>query len=94
MTTYHLYRWAIVRLYDDPYRAPEINPNCLTGFRDDSPRRIRSTPITEINGREITTESGSVYILEDIDTTYREWLWENDIPYDPENPIYFKKSKS
>lgn len=91
---HHLYRWAVVAYYDDPYRAPEINPKCLAGYRDQDPRRIRTSPIKEINGKEITTESGSVYILEDMSQEYREWLEANNIDWDPENPIHFKESKS
>jgi hypothetical protein len=90
MATYHLHKWAVVNLYDDPYRAPEINPPCLSGYRDQQEKRIRTSPIDKVDGRTITTKSGSVYILEDMDPEYKEWLDNNNVSFDPENPIKVK----
>jgi len=87
MSKNHLYRWSVVGYYDNPFLAPEANPRCLTGFRNQELKRIRTSPIKEINGKEITTETGSIYILEDMDQEYRTWLETNEIDWDPENPI-------
>ena len=91
MSTYHLHRWSVVA---DPYQAPEIQEKRLIGHRDQQPKAIRTGPVVKINGREITTWSGSVYILEDIDPEYRTWLEENNFCYDPENPLTLKKVES
>lgn len=93
MTTYHLHRWRVVYLYDNPYLAPEANPACLAGFREPDKKPVRTSPIAKVNGVEITTESGSVYLLEDMDPDYRDWLLENEIEFDPDNPIVIRKRK-
>jgi hypothetical protein len=94
MATYHLYRWRVVEKFDNPYLAPELNPKALEGYRDEDNKYVRTSPIAKVNGKEITTESGSVYILEDIDTDYREWLAEQEgLEFDPDNPILIKKIK-
>lgn len=90
MATYHLHRWSVS---GDAYQAPEIASKYLCGYRDQEEKPIRSSAITKIDGRTITTYSGSVYILEDIDPEYRQWLEDNEIAYDPENPIYFRKAE-
>lgn len=90
---YSLYKWSIVPTFDDPFKAPEINPGRLFGFRDQDPKSVRTSPIVSVNGREITTSSGSVYILEDIDPAYLSWLEDNGFEYDPVNPIKIKKKK-
>ena len=91
MATYHLHHWRVVTLYDNPYLAPEVNPKCLAGFRDEHKRTVRTSPIAEVNGCEVTTESGSIYILEDMDPDYRDWLIDQGIDIDPDNPIVVKK---
>lgn len=87
MSTYHLHRWSITTYSDDPWLAPEMNPICLLGCRIPGNKTVRTSPITQINGREITTETGSIYILEDMDPDYRHWLEDNGMEYDPANPI-------
>lgn len=84
---YHLYKWKITSKYNNPWLAPEANPICLIGFRDDENFPVKTTPIVSANGREITTYSGSVYILEDIDHDYLMWCNNNNIVYDYFNPI-------
>lgn len=91
MKKYSLYKWSVV-LDDDPFRAPEINPGRLFGFRDQETKTVRTSPIVSANGREITTLSGSVYVLEDIDPEYLSWLEDNGLTYDPVNPIKFRKA--
>lgn len=93
MATYHLYRWSLTSYASSPYFAPEQCKLSLVGYRDQNPCPIHTSDIKEVNGREITTTTGSVYILEDIDPEYRHWLNENGIEYDPANPIKVKKVK-
>lgn len=89
MATYHLHRWAIVG-DDDPYRAPEQNTQRLSGFRNQDNKRVTTSVITAVNGREVTTYSGSVYILEDIDPDYLKYLDATGETYDSDNPIRVK----
>lgn len=87
MTIYHLHRWSITR---DPYKAPEENTMRLSGFRDQDANKITTSIVVEINGREVTTYSGSVYILKDIDLDYLKFLDNIGEIYDWENPIRIK----
>lgn len=89
MATYHLYRWS-VQFIQDPYQAPEQAQSVLIGFRDQDTKRVRTSNIVAVNGREVTTYSGSVYILEDVDPEYQKWLDDQGIEIDQENPIKFK----
>jgi hypothetical protein len=90
--TYHLHRWSVI-MYGGPYTSPEASSKCLCGFRSpgNDAKKVRTSPIDKINGREITTESGSVYILEDMDPDYRSWMEQEGIEWDPECPLKFKK---
>lgn len=89
--TYHLYRWAVIG-NTDPYKPPEAAVELrLSGFRDQQKDSITTSPITKVNGREVTTYSGSVYILEDINPDYLKFLDETGEIYDSENPIRLKK---
>jgi hypothetical protein len=87
MATHHLYRWSVI---GDPYHAPEAPRLRLAGYRDKDAKRVHTSVIVEVNGREITTYSGSVYILEDIDPDYLKFLDETGDVYDPDNPIRVK----
>lgn len=84
---YNLYKWKVVPMYNQPYLPPEANSICLSGYRDNENFPVKTTPIKEVNGREITTLTGSVYILEDIDVDYLSWCIDNNIEYDYDNPI-------
>lgn len=86
-----LHRWSVTQASDDPYLAPEAKPACLLGIRDSDGRYVKTSPIFKVEGKEITTKSGSVYILEDMDPDFRLWMEEEGIEYDPENPITFKR---
>jgi hypothetical protein len=90
MATYHLYKWSIQGSFG-PYSAPESIRPCLVGFRGEDAKRVITSHIVETNGREITTSSGSVYILEDIDPDYLKYLDASGRTYDPMNPIPMKK---
>ena len=49
-----------------------------------------TSSIVKAEGRTITTYSGSVYILQDIEPGYFQWLQDNNIPYHEDNPITLK----
>jgi len=85
-SVYHLHKWAVVS-DNNPYRAPEARTISLTGFRDNETHQVITSQIVEIDGKYIRTWSGSIYILDDIDPEYLKWMQDNDIEYDPENPI-------
>jgi hypothetical protein len=91
MAKYHLFRWKLVYGTMDPYVAPEMRGAKLFGFRDQEDKPVLTSQIVSCNGREVTTRSGSVYILEDIDVDYRQWIDDNQMNYDPDNPIKFIK---
>ena len=90
MSKYVLKEWSVVRS-DNPYRPPEYkklhgkvygNPN----FEDGG--EITTSAIFTINKNEITTRSGSVYILEgEPSVEYMDWIKENNFTYNPEEPI-------
>lgn len=63
---------------DDPYQAPEVRAVRLVGFRDQETYQIVTSAIKEVFGKVVITWSGSVYILEDMDTGYRDWLIDNN----------------
>ncbi len=86
-----LHRWSVTQSSDDSYLAPEQVSACLLGIRESDGRYVRTSPIVKADGKQITTKSGSVYILDDMDPDFRLWLEEQGIEYDPENPITFKK---
>lgn len=99
---WYLYQWGVTGASNNPYLAPEVNPKCLIGFRFDHKilwdqnltlncKRVLTSPIIKINGKEIHTKSGSLYILEDIDPDYLQWIKENNIKYDSNNPLKIKE---
>lgn len=87
MTVYHLHRWSVT---GDSYAAPEDRALRLTGFRDQDAKQVTTSIIVFVNGREVTTYSGSIYILEDIDPDYLKFLDATGEIYDSENPIRIK----
>jgi len=91
MATYRLRRWSVEA---SVWQAPEVRDIHLVGYRnDETEHRVITSPIVDIKGKVITTQSGSVYLLEDIDPEYLRWMQENGINFDPENPIKDKRSK-
>lgn len=90
MNKYHLFRWKVVSKDDSPYIAPEQRVVYLWGFRDQDEYPVHTTRIVSVNGREVTTKSGSIYILEDIDPDYLAWMIKNNIDWDDQNPIKIK----
>jgi len=85
---YTLNQWGVRRrISDNPYLAPECNPVCLVGFRDDDPRQVLTSPIVEVNGKIIKTYSGSTYCLGEPNPEYIAYLESIGYDYDEENPI-------
>lgn len=76
--------WFIGRK-TDPFQAPETAYNIICGIVDGV--KIATSMIVDNNGRMITTASGTVYELGEISQDYLNWMKENDIPYDCDNPI-------
>ncbi len=88
MATYHLHCWSIGSRYDNnPNAAPGQQRRSLFGKRAEDDKEIITSYIVKVDGKNVTTYSGSVYILEDIDPTYLAWMTEHGYTYDPENPI-------
>lgn len=87
MATYHLYRWSVIGPEPDAFRAPELDYRCLVGFRDQQEKPVRTSSIASVEGRKVTTVSGSVYILEDINPEYLDYINSSGREFDPENPI-------
>lgn len=77
--------WSI---RSDPYQAPEVRSVHLAGKLADG-REIVSSRIIGIDGRTIHTASGSVYVLGRIRRSYRRWLADNGIDYNPRQPVRF-----
>lgn len=88
---YDLYRWSIRHTEVGPYQPPELGIICLVGFKDSDPDSIRTSSIINVSGRKVTTFSGSVYLLQDMDAGFRDWLDENKIQFDSDNPIRIRK---
>lgn len=86
MATYHLYKWS-VSLNPSPYIAPEANFPRLAGWRVEDDIQVLTSRIVKAEGRNVTTSSGSVYILEEIDPEYLKWMRKFGYTYNPINPI-------
>jgi len=90
MATYHLHNWSVGVSSEDAFSAPEQGAKRLHGCRCEDDLEVTTSVIVSVNGREITTSSGSIYILEEIDPEYLNWMKENNISYDEENPVKIK----
>jgi len=89
MARYNLYRWSVASV-GEAHWAPEQMRRALVGFRDQETKKVITSDIESANGREITTASGSVYVLQDIDPDYLVWMEKEGIVFDPTNPIKVK----
>jgi len=96
---YQLKNWAVVGNMD-PYLPPECRKISLMGeiygrgkrefdgkeFPDG--KAVYTSSIKEVNGRMITTRSGSTYeLVGDPNVEYLEFLKDTGRVYDPVNPI-------
>ncbi|HMN10951.1 MAG TPA: hypothetical protein PKD55_01350 [Bellilinea sp.] len=89
---YKLDNWSVGTTGEDEYMPPELLDPCLAGTVYDHPdfedgESIVTSPIREVHGRVIKTQSGSLYKLGRINPEYRKWLKENYPDWDPKHPI-------
>ncbi len=87
-----LHEWATYRANPDPFCAPELQGLTLVGTVKGHPRkpdghRVRTSSVQTAEGRVVTTQSGTVYLLKEPHPDYRTWLAEHRPDWDPENPI-------
>ena len=89
MAEYILENWSVCYGNDDPFQPPELRGIRLHGMRvgDPDQRPVLTSYVDNIEGRRITTQSGSVYVLGAPKPEYLQWMTEHGIVYDPENPI-------
>jgi len=87
-----LEQWAVSNL-SGPYTPPECQIRCISGVVSGSPlfedgKFITTSRIVSVEGRVVTTNSGSEYTLGDPDPDYVAWCVENGFdPPSEENPI-------
>ena len=89
--------WCVSVAHADAYQPPECQRHCISGVvaehtssRSGVTRtnvRVTTSYIVSVDGKEVTTRSGSVYTLGKVEESYREWLKENRPDWDEENPI-------
>ena len=89
-------KWSMREEPDDPYMAPEMRSKMLVGNVYGYPgrpegERVKTSPISEVDGRLVVTSSGHRYRLGEVDPLYAMWLDANDYAFDPEQPIAFGK---
>lgn len=88
--------WAVIQQPWDGYTAPELIPSRLQGVVEGHPAHKDGTTVTtsaikKVEGRTVTTSSGSVYILGEPDPRYIAFLVENGKPIpNDENPLGIK----
>jgi hypothetical protein len=93
-----LERWAVVvPAPESPFRAPEMGGQCLSGRVHGHPteadgKAVRTSPLASVNGRVVTTASGTVYELGEPHPDYLAWLDTAGIAFDPENPIRARRA--
>lgn len=90
MTPVHLDNWAV---NTDQYR--QSGSIWLSGDASGHPmhedgKRVATNYIASVDGRLITTKSGTVYRLGRIRRSYRKWLKDNGIPYDSKQPVLIR----
>ena len=68
-----LHNWALVAISPNTYSEPHQH---LKGYRTGEKQPIRTSRIVKIVGALITTESGTVYKLEQPHPTYVAWCRE------------------
>ena len=90
--TVRIENWFVRRRHRDPFMAPECNPVVLGGEVYGHPRKrdgtgVRTSAIVDVDGLLVRTESGTTYQLGKIDPEYEKWMRENEVKYDPANPI-------
>lgn len=87
-----IHDWSTCSGSDNPYLAPEVAGVAIQGRAFGMPDHkegggIRTSRIVTVEGRVVTTRSGSKYRLGRISPEFRKWLREQGREYDPRNPI-------
>lgn len=103
---YTLENWAVVDIPNNPYVPPECKRKCLQGTcaerarevyyrtpRDIQKDEVTTSPIEKIEGKRITTRSGTVYILGEVNPEYVSFLKAIGKELDQENPIKWIEGK-
>lgn len=103
---YKLENWSVIETPNSPYVPPECKVKRLHGSCPERAREvyykltedlqkddITTSAISKIDGRKITTESGNIYLLGEVDPKYIEYLDSIGIKLDQENPIKWIKEK-
>ena len=88
-----LENWAVCSC-GSPYTAPELITSHLHGVVLNHPcfqmgSMVTTSRIVGINGRLITTKSGTVYELGRADCVYKAWCAANGVDIDEDRPIKF-----
>ena len=83
-----LHHWSLSAI-GGPFQAPELCCRVVIGRRPDGVV-ISTAAVVAVRGRIVTTSTGSRYRLGAIDPSYRKWLKDNKISYDPRHPIRTK----
>ena len=79
----------------DSFDAPEIRRVYLSGEVYNHPdndrfpdgKKITTSRIVKTEGRKITTRSGTIYYLGEVEAEYKKFLEDINYDFDPENPI-------
>ena len=71
---------VVPRLHGRVYGHPKI----------DDGKIVSTSPIEEVHGHMIVTKSGTCYLLGTPAPGYLTWMAENNVKFDPENPIRVK----
>ena len=90
MAEYRLENWSV---YCDPYAAPELGAIRLRGTRAGEDKQVLTNYVDHVDGRRITTLTGTVYVLGEPDPAYLRWMAENGHAYDPEQPIRVRRGR-
>ena len=90
-------QWGLGSDEDDVYRAPETRRHCLRGViyghhRKPDGSSVQTSPVVSVNGREVTTKSGTIYLLGEPHPDYVEYLRGIGRSIDPEQPIKVVRS--
>lgn len=93
MSLPRLESWSAGR---DPYKAPEISSLVLHGrvyghdtFTDGE--TIITAGVTVVDGRAVTVADGHTFKLGEPARDYVDWMANEGIPFDPENPARIVK---
>jgi len=83
--------WSVTAI-GGPYTAPELWREALYGKVYGHPKfnngdKVRTSPIKKVDGRMITTASGTVYKIGKISPIYRKWLRKNRPNWNWRKPI-------